>query len=127
MEYRQTKQRQAIYEAVSGKDKYMSAYDVYAKVKDMFPNIALKTVYRNLNFLCEQKLIAKIVDEGQTYFDGNPEPHYHLHCTKCDRYYDVDLPYDHKLDQIAAQRYSAKITGHQLIFEGICSKCLEGE
>ncbi|MDY5253001.1 MAG: transcriptional repressor [Erysipelotrichaceae bacterium] len=127
MEYRQTKQRQAIYDAVRGKDKYMSAYDVYDVVKKSYPNIALKTVYRNLNFLCEQKLIAKIVNEGQIYFDGNPEPHYHLHCIKCDRYYDVDLPYDHKLDELVAQKYNAKIDGHQMIFEGICSNCLEGE
>lgn len=127
MEYRQTKQRQAIYDVVRGKDKYMSAYDVYDVVKKSYPNIALKTVYRNLNFLCEQKLIAKIVNEGQIYFDGNPEPHYHLHCIKCDRYYDVDLPYDHKLDKMVAKKYNAKIDGHQLIFEGICSNCLEGE
>lgn len=128
MEYRQTKQKQAIYEAVRGKDKYMSAADVYEIVRKDYPNISLKTVYRNLNTLCDMKLIAKIVDDKQTYYDGNPLPHYHLHCQKCDRYYDVDIPYNHSFDDKVAGMMGADVNRHTVVFEGVCKACKkEGE
>ena len=127
MNRRQTHQRQAILEAIQGKGHHMSAEEVLSRVQQNDPGIGLATVYRNLTLLCDMGLIQKVTEEGASFYDGNPEPHYHLHCQKCGRYLDMDLPYQKTLGRKAAEAAGARIFGHTVTFEGICQDCLAKE
>jgi ferric uptake regulator family protein len=48
MNVRNTKQRQAIFEAIENHDGHLTADEIYRLVKRRFPRLSLGTVYRNL-------------------------------------------------------------------------------
>ena len=50
---RQTRQKDAIREALSGNDEFISAQDLHRKLEDEGVHIGLATVYRQLNALVE--------------------------------------------------------------------------
>jgi len=123
--YRMTRQRKVILQVLA-KDVtiHPSADEVYDIVRQNLPRISLGTVYRNLEILCELGEIQKL-EFGGTHkrFDGNPDAHYHVRCTLCDRVDNVDLG---PVKQIEADIQSAtdyKILGHRLEFIGLCPEC----
>ena len=69
---RQSKIRQAIYEAVVTHPVHPTAEYVYEYLKPQHPSLSLGTVYRNLGILAEQGLVRKIESQGAAdRFDGN--------------------------------------------------------
>jgi Fe2+ or Zn2+ uptake regulation protein len=85
------------------------------------PHLSLGTVYRNLQQMARDGRLMEI-DGPIARFDGNIYPHTHLRCQKCGCVADVELPYDAALDR-AFQMDGWNITGHSLIFTGICPAC----
>ena len=51
MNVRNTKQRQAIFEAIENHGGHLTADEIYKLVKRRFPRLSLGTVYRNLRVL----------------------------------------------------------------------------
>ena len=51
--YVRTRQKDAIREALSGNDEFISAQDLHRKLEDEGVHIGLATVYRQLNALVE--------------------------------------------------------------------------
>ncbi|MBR2067857.1 MAG: transcriptional repressor [Solobacterium sp.] len=127
MKRRQTQQKKAIFEVIQGKGKHMSAEDVKAILDEKEMGIGLATVYRNLNLLCEEGAIQKITHKNFSFFDGNPIPHDHFRCIRCDCVQDVEAEYHDELDQQVAKGMGAKILHHSTTFEGICPNCMKEE
>ena len=127
MKRRNTEQKRAIFETISGIGVHMSAEEVKAKLDEKDLGIGLATVYRNLNLLCEEGKIQKFTGKDYSFFDGNPKPHDHLHCIHCGKVVDIETSYNDKLDVKAANDTNAKILYHSTTFEGICPKCMEKE
>ncbi len=105
-----------------------TADEVYQSMKDEFPSISRATVYRNLNKMSDNGQALKVrVNSGADHFDDTLRPHYHVVCAKCGRVDDVevDLPSNvaESLDKAAASDFI--ITGYELLFRGLCSKCAE--
>lgn len=90
MEYRNTKQRTKILEALQGTITHPTANWIYTQIVEEFPNISLGTVYRNLSILEEQGLVQKL-SCGSTYdrYDANVTPHIHLACAVCGKVSDM--------------------------------------
>lgn len=123
-----SKQRELIFQAVREYPYHPSADEVYSRLKLTYPSLSLGTVYRNLNQLSEQGLIAKIkVPNGSDRFDGETKQHYHMVCSECGRLFDVRLTALEGLDQILEQEYGFTVTGHHLLIDGICKQCKEKE
>lgn len=122
---RNTKQRQLILEVLRSTYSHPTVDWLYQKVRKEMPNISLGTVYRNLNLLKEQGIIQELRYAGQqSRYDGNPQPHYHLTCTHCQRVMDVDIPVQKQLDQQLKQALpEVDVLGHNLEFYGICPEC----
>ncbi len=123
MNYRQTKQRQEVYETILGQNRHMKAEDVYLEMVAHNPKIGIATVYRNLNHLAESGKISRLVDQGVCYFDGNIEPHYHLKCIRCGQYEDLSKAYLSQLDEELSKELDRPIYGHDITFHTICTKC----
>lgn len=102
----------------------MTADEVFKKAKELDDSIGIATVYRQLNTLAEQNRIQRIRDKDQGYiYDGNRKPHHHFHCNVCGGYTDIRMDYDSELNRMIEEETGAVVSGHQLIFEGVCKHC----
>ena len=121
---RQSKIRQAIYEAVVTHPVHPTAEYIYEYLKPQHPSLSLGTVYRNLGILAEQGLVRKIESQGAAdRFDGNMDPHSHIQCRECGRLEDVFLPYDKQMDVKAQEVTGFQIKEHAITFLGVCPQC----
>ena len=87
---RYSKQRELIYENLKARCDHPTAEAIYSDLKKDNPGLSLGTVYRNLNFLADAKMIRKL-DVGQTivHFDGDISDHYHFICNECNQVFDI--------------------------------------
>ena len=120
-----TNQRKVILEELSKVYFHPTASDVYEMVRKKLPNVSLGTVYRNLELLSCCRTIQKL-DFGESHkrFDGNPDPHYHINCTRCGRVDDAPIELKAELDQEAEKASGYQIASHHISYSGICPYCM---
>lgn len=121
---RNTIQRSLVYEAVNNLKCHASADEIYAEIVRKYPTIGRGTVYRNLNQLAENGDIKKIeIPGGADRYDHNCHDHYHVRCLKCGSVFDMDMEYITDLEKSVRDTRGFYISGHDIIFKGICSEC----
>ena len=116
-----SQQRERIYEAVRTSMEHPSAQMVYDALRPEMPRLSLGTVYRNLHQMAQEGRLREL--EGPVArFDAVLPSHTHIRCVRCGQVADLELPYDPALDREAAGA-GWVITGHELVFNGICPAC----
>lgn len=101
-----------------------TADELFELVRKRLPRISLATVYRNLEWLCQQGIIQKIEVGGrQKRFDGNADLHYHIRCTSCGRVDDVEMLPVAALERNLSKKSGYTVRGHRLEFWGTCPAC----
>ena len=100
-----------------------TAEQIFQNVHALDPHISRGTVYRNLNLLCDNQEIFRVVMSDCDRFDLRTDPHYHMRCVVCGCVLDVDSPYDREYDAALAQKTGYQILRHRLVVEGICPDC----
>ena len=118
---RETKQRNLILEIINNSTVHLIAEDIYKLAREKIPNISLGTVYRNLNFLLDQGSIRKIKINSIDHFDNVKKFHNHFICTKCNTIYDVFEK------ESITNNTCGKVMSYEIIYKGICNKCIEEE
>lgn len=88
-------------------------------------DVDLVTVYRNLETLTEQKIIAEVnLKKDEAHYELAGTHHHHIVCERCGKIADVGNCGIHKLQyQIMKKHGFAKINRHELEFFGICKNC----
>ena len=120
-EQRFSQQRVRIYQAVQSSMEHPSAQMVYDALRPEMPRLSLGTVYRNLHQMAQEGRLREL--EGPVArFDAVLPSHTHIRCVRCGQVADLELPYDPALDREAAGD-GWVITGHELVFNGICPAC----
>lgn len=105
---------------------HVTAEQIFNDLNANGTKISLATVYRNLNILCDMHEIKKIAHPIEGYqYDKTCKPHYHLHCIKCDRILDLDIPYKEDFNKEMSEATGLPITTHDMMVEGICKDCLK--
>ena len=123
-----SRQREAIKSYLEGRKDHPTADMVYTAIREVYPNISLRTVYRNLTLLAKQGEISKIsCGENSDRFDIRTDPHYHFICEKCGRVEDLPDMDMQAVNAWAGEHYDGDIFGHQLYFYGRCRECKEKE
>lgn len=121
---RHTIQCALVLEAVDTLRDHATAEEVYEAVAREHPHIGRGTVYRNLQKLAEAGEIMKVeVPGGADRYDHLTYKHYHVKCEKCGRVFDVDMPYDSELEEKVANKHGFLLTGHTIMFTGVCPDC----
>lgn len=122
---RYSKQRELIYENLKARCDHPTAEIIYTELKKDNPGLSLGTVYRNLNFLADAKMIRKL-DVGQTtvHFDADLSAHHHFICNECQQVYDIFYD-DEVISNDAQKQTEHRIERTDLVFSGTCKKCLE--
>jgi Fe2+ or Zn2+ uptake regulation protein len=121
---RQTRQRGAILGLLRGGYCHLTADQVYDEVRKEIPSISKGTVYRNLRVLQEMGLVSELnLNDTVSRFEAKRDGHYHFHCERCGRVFDIDEPINKELNRRIADRTGYKISYHQLEFRGSCHDC----
>lgn len=125
MAKRNTIQRQLVIAAVRFLADHPTAEEVYDRITMEYPDISKGTVYRNLNSLVESGLLGKVsVPSGADRFDHILAKHYHIKCTCCGKFMNVEnFDYFADLDDRAAALTGYKMQNHDIVFNGICPDC----
>ena len=117
-------QRDLILKIINENHNHMSAEEIYFKAKENINNISLGTVYRNINQLCDNNLVRRIKHYDKIdRFDNLKKVHSHFLCNKCghlEDIYDNFFTTPHRVN-------NNLVTGYDLVFKGICSKCQKEE
>jgi len=122
--YRLTPQRQMILEAVRQADDHVTPDDVYARVHRRNPAISRATIYRTLDFLCEQRLIHALHWGGQMYYEiAAEQPHHHLVCRSCGGMVDCEHDLLQSLFEAVAKKHRFIIDMDHVALFGLCQQC----
>ncbi len=121
-----SRKREAILEALRSTKSHPNAEWIYTQLKPAFPDLSLGTVYRNLALFREEGAIVSVANvHGQERYDGNTAPHPHFICESCGAVIDVEAAdAGFCLDEKVAEETGFLVKGHELIFHGVCKKCL---
>ncbi len=126
MQSRNTNQRKLILGLMTENYSHPTADEIYELARKEDSHISRGTVYRNLNFLADNGYILKInVPDGADHFDSTIKEHYHFHCLKCGRMYDVPESVSVEMEE-ATKEMEQKgflVEGHNLLFTGTCPSC----
>ena len=120
-----SRQRDAIMEFLSHRKDHPTAEVIYDNVREVYPRISLGTVYRNLTLLSENGTIRRIrTRDSKDHYDADLSPHYHFMCNRCNSISDIFIDQTKELIEAARQETSGQITGHEVIYFGICPSCI---
>jgi Fe2+ or Zn2+ uptake regulation protein len=120
---RKTIQRQMLLEAVAALN-HPTASEVYAFIREQYPNISMGTVYRNLNLLAQKgELRILHIPDSPERFDLLTTQHYHMRCKKCGEIINIDTDYLAEIDEKISRATGVRIDHHQIFFLGVCKNC----
>lgn len=116
--------RERVLGELKGRKDHPTAEELYLSLREKGEEISLATIYRALRSLAEEGLVATLPIAPADRFDPVTKPHYHFHCLRCDRVFDLDLPYKPELDR-AIEELGFSVHHHTLVFHGLCPACQE--
>jgi len=121
-----TPRRLEVMHCLGGERAYLSADEVWNRVKPRLGSIGLPTVYRILDELAEAQVITRIfrADRKQYYFlCTNREHHHHFVCDSCRRVEDMELCGLDGMTREIARRSGGRVLSHILQVNGLCAEC----
>ena len=132
---RMTRQRMVILEELRKVKTHPTADELYAMVRTRMPRISLGTVYRNLEKMVEQGMVAKYNVDGTSsacfeYIGDHGEEHencYHCKCEKCGKLIHLQCNEVEILKQHMQQHHDFQMDPHRTVFYGICGECSKKE
>lgn len=121
---RNTIQRQIVLNTVQSLTNHPTADDIYNIIFKDHPTISRGTVYRNLNILADSGQVLKVsMPNSADRFDLTTHNHYHIQCTHCDCFFDVDVDYFQEINEKIAEKTGFLLDSHEIVFKGICPNC----
>jgi Fe2+ or Zn2+ uptake regulation protein len=122
---RNTRQRGVILDILKASCEHPTAETIYREARRVLPNISLGTVYRNLNFLRDQRAVREIrpSDGGSARFEGMDTPHAHFHCVHCSALLDIPLPPALESIRFEEEEKISAVSTFDLHVIGSCSGC----
>lgn len=114
----------AVLSVVQHSTGHLTAEQIFLKLKETVPGIALATVYNNLNYLCEQRMIRKLSVEGFPDRYDRMTRHDHLVCSKCGRLSDITLD---DLTEVLQAQIKEHILSYDLRIRHLCPECRKAQ
>lgn len=100
---RYSRPREVILGYLLERDRHVSAESLYVDLKGRGEELSLSTVYLNLSTLADAGLVREYkTPAGQSFYDSNVTPHYHVVCRETGEVLDVPAP---EIDGVPLGRY----------------------
>jgi Fur family peroxide stress response transcriptional regulator len=121
-----TPQRVAIYQELIKSKNHPDSDDIFRRIKNIFPQISLDTIYRTLSKFAEIGLIHLVEGYGEVKrYDPDINNHHHFRCRQCNKIVDFhDESYDNLRIPRTFQK-NFKVTNVKIILEGTCDECIK--
>lgn len=123
-----TQRRAAILAEVSASQGPVSAEEIFERLQERFPTLALSTVYRNLERFAADGLVEKETSpDGVFQYAGKDDHGHYLVCTQCHsrvRLHECPLS---AMEEKLEEETGFSIDRHQLTLYGKCPACKERE
>ena len=103
----------------------LSVFDLQKEFEAKKFSVNKTTIYRELDFLKEQKIIEEfLLDDGVKRYEILSKHHHHAVCVKCRKIDCVELEQELKSQERQIEKNNKfKIISHSLEFYGLCPKC----
>jgi Fur family transcriptional regulator, ferric uptake regulator len=123
--FRMTPQRMMVLEAVEASDDHISAEEIFRQAHAKYPYLNISTVYRTLELLKTQGLVAESDLGGGrlVYHPVGKAHHHHLVCRKCGGVQDVDESVFDRLSLELKRQYGFEAELEHMAIFGTCKKC----
>jgi len=122
---RNTLQRKIVLDTLRKLGNHPTIEELYAEIQKNYPAISKTTIYRNLRVLAQNGQVRQVsLPDGLERYEGQLNPHYHFQCTACNGIFDVEIPGIADIENYVAHRYGYDVDGHDVVFHGICDKCI---
>ncbi|QSZ28045.1 transcriptional repressor [Aceticella autotrophica] len=120
--YKITPQRELILDIMLNTQRYLSVKEIYEKVKEIFPQVSIDTVYRNLSLLKKINIIVEVKICSNVMYEVQKDLHGHvMRCLQCGKIYELNMcPLDLFIDQIK----DFHIVDHKIEITGYCKECI---
>lgn len=124
-----TRQQQAVLQCIADcHGGCATAADLAERLHRQGQTVGLTTVYRQLERLCQQGRIHKVLtDEGAYYQYCDAHAHgrdcFMLKCEKCGAIQHLDCSHLGELYQHLMAEHHFAINPHRTLFYGLCEKC----
>lgn len=125
---RMTSVRRAMIEIFIKTHEPLAATSILEELKNYKLKANKTTVYRELTFLLEGKIITPVTLSGdQKFYELLKDHHHHLVCQNCRSVEEVDFPEIEgllsKVEKNLKQKNKFSKILHSLEFFGLCAKC----
>lgn len=119
--YKLTPQRELILDIMLSNQGYLSVKDVYEKVREVFPQVSIDTVYRTLSLLKSLNILNEAVIGNNIMYVVKKQLHNHtMRCLKCGRVFEMEVcPLELLMDQIK----DFEVVDHKIEIVGYCKEC----
>lgn len=121
-----TPRRLAILQTLADSSIYLSAEEIWAKLKEGSQGVGLPTIYRNLEELAEGGLLSKVLHPDRKlyyYLCQNKGHHHHFVCVSCRRVEDIGTCALDAISREIKKTFRGKVLSHTFQVEGLCEDC----
>jgi Fur family ferric uptake transcriptional regulator len=123
-----TKTRKSILELFLQTEKPLSALELQSFLHSNLQMVNKTTVYRELEFLLKQNIIASVfIDETQKRYELLGDHHHHIVCRNCGDLEDIEIDnMENIFEQVEKKllkNKKFKNIVHSLEFFGVCARC----
>ena len=120
-----TKQRKLVLTIVENSRDHLTAEEVFFLAKQEMPNIALGTVYRNLNILVDEGILRRLSIAGHPdRFDNTRVEHEHLICKCCGKLEDFKME---GIREMLMEATGGSVENYELNAYYVCGECQKQE
>lgn len=124
---RATKQRAAVRDVLMTSESFLTAQEIFERLRGGGSNIGLTTVYRTLQLLAEAEEVDLLNVKGEAmYRRCSSNHHHHLVCRSCKRSVEVESDDIERWATTVARRHGFTSTSHVVEVFGVCASCSPG-
>ena len=122
---RQTWQREAVRDALSTSEGFVSAQSLHSALRETGSSIGLATVYRALADLAEEGEADSLQQEGESLYRAcTPgSHHHHLICRNCGLTVEIEADAVEEWAKSVAAEHGFTQPNHVVDVFGLCSAC----
>lgn len=128
--FRVTPQRERIMDLVCASDGRLTAQDLCEAMHEATdaegaPAMSPATVYRNVRFLTQRKLLRAVEVDGCSYYElaGPHASHHHLVCRVCGGEIEISEDATEALYAKIFREHGFRVEDDHLVLAGVCRDC----
>ena len=121
---RKSKARDVILEELRKLKSHPRGDELFDIVRRRLPRISLGTVYRNLDLLRRQGVVAKLFCGDFNRYDGEVSFHHHFLCRECQQLWDFEASPIPEGIESEGSTAGFHVNGQYVVFYGLCDHCL---